>query len=130
MEPHDIDALLDEPAARALIDAMGARDDATLALQSLDGRILWATPMGATRMYERTLEEFVGQDAAGFIHPDDRINYERVLDHARRGETMRWTGQVMAGSGRYRSIRSVIWRIDQTSGEPAILSLAFPVDGP
>lgn len=121
----DLTDLLSEPAARSLAEMLGDREDATISLTTLDGRVLWATSAGATAMYRRRLEEFAGRDATSFIHPDAVRSYEHALARANDGETVRWRGRVSTGDGEWLDVTTVLWRINDAHGKPAILAIAF-----
>jgi PAS domain-containing protein len=95
-EPDDrrLEGLLSRAEVRRLRAVLDERDDALLSLNDATGHVLWATVPGALGIFGRELEQFRGQHASAFLHPDDQRAWERAFARACAGATVEWEGRV------------------------------------
>jgi PAS domain-containing protein len=104
------------------------REDAVLSLTNAAGEILWASSPGSSSLFRREAqEEFRGHHAAVFVHPGDLRSFDRALEMARAGRTASWEGRALDGEQRWRRVRSIMWR---TQNSTELVSVTVAVRPP
>jgi hypothetical protein len=107
----ELQQLLSRAELERLRGILEDRDDAVLSLVSGKAEMIWASGAGASRVFRRPeLEEYRGQSALQYVHPDDRDNYVSALETAQAGGTARWEGQALDGTGGWVRVRTIMWR--------------------
>jgi len=96
-----------------------------------DHRVRWASP-AITRVLGWRVDEFVGQDATSFIHPDDLATTAARIAAAHAGRERFAPGQdsgmiqrVRTSHGEYRWVRATATPLAEDPGEPGALAVGW-----